>query len=48
MSLIIGVVLFFVLMWWLYKKDIVDNDELAVIVVFAGFALAGYLGTSQY
>ncbi|WP_455871672.1 hypothetical protein [Serratia proteamaculans] len=48
MRLIIGVVLFLVLMWWLYKKEVFDEGEFAVVVVLAGSALAGYLGTSNY
>lgn len=48
MWLISGIIVFFIAIWWLHKKEIIENEHVAIIVVLVGSALAGYLGVSQY
>lgn len=48
MGLILGTVVFLLIIWWLYKKEILEDQHVGVVIVLAGFALAGYLGVSQY
>ncbi|MBE4973548.1 hypothetical protein IMX17_09095 [Serratia sp. X3] len=48
MHLIIGVVVFALVMLWLYRNEVFDEGEFFAIMVLAGSALAGYLGTNNY
>jgi len=48
MYLLFLIVVFLGIVWGLYREGVIDNDTTPIVLVFGGFALAGYLGVSQY
>lgn len=46
LAIIIG--LFLLALRGLYKEGVIEKDHIPLVIVLGGFALAGYLGVSQY